>query len=118
MRVLYPSLTYMLAEELQRPIPSERSRFGIVRATLVAIETMPGIRVNASFGLGPCLANSFNIRHRNVIVFLAEMQHERDTRLLVSELSNGAAVITNRCPKVVESRRADKGDRAAVAKSQ
>src|SRR5512140_1969440 len=62
----------------------------VIAAAFVAAEAVSGL-IDEGFHVGPLLLDNLDIRHRNRMIGLAEMQHRRNLRLLIGGLGDHAA---------------------------
>src|SRR5271166_3270846 len=104
----------MLAEKLQRARPGERGARGVVALALVAVEAVAG-EVEADRDIRILGGELAHARDRNVLVFLAEVEHRWNARLLVFEPEDPAAVVADRGAQALELRGRQPGDRSAEA---
>src|SRR5262245_22184192 len=86
-------LANVLAEELQRARHGLLGGCGIVAAALVAMEAVIG-RIVEDLHVGMELSDLVHVRHRDVHVLVAEVQHGRNGRLLALQAVDAAAIVT------------------------
>src|SRR5215469_13054889 len=104
----------MLAEEIEAAAERQLRRAGIVAAALVAIEAVPsGIDMERDLGMRS--AHLLHVGHRDALVGLAEVQHDRHARLLVGMRSDRPAIITDSGGDAAQPRRREISERAAPA---
>src|SRR4051812_18250746 len=111
------SLLHVLREERGGALPRELRRAFVVAAALIAMEAMAGIRINVDFAVRTLLLDDLDVGHRDALVLLAEVHLHRNLRLLVGELGDHAAVVSDSASKTGEARRGQERERAAHAEA-
>src|SRR5665213_2810884 len=104
----------MLVEERRGAVERQFMRRLVEGAALVAGEAVPGA-VDVDRQLGPRLLHLFDVAQRDGLVLVAEMQDDRDLRLLAGMRRDRAAVIADGGRGAGQLRRREEGERAAPA---
>src|SRR5205814_344893 len=109
-------LSDILRQPAERALPGRLVRGFVVASALVAAEAVARV-IDVDLAIRPLLLDDLDVRHRNRLVLIAEVQERRHLRLEVGVLRDVAAVVADRGGEPVELVRRHEGDGAAHAEA-